>query len=108
VTVNVPSAGRIPNGAIVERGVPSPFGHGAGDGHEPELAGLHHRAARRRSINEAWVRVRRSRWMRVSIEVLAPQDPGLEGGLCVVLENLESIPRRRRRRWSSTRATARS
>lgn len=29
VTVNVPSAGRIPNGATVERGVVSPFNHDA-------------------------------------------------------------------------------
>ena len=28
ITVNVPSAGRIPNGATVERAVPNPFGHG--------------------------------------------------------------------------------
>jgi len=28
ITVNIPSVGRIPNGASVERSVPNPFGHG--------------------------------------------------------------------------------
>ena len=46
VSVNVPSGGRIPNGATVEREVPNSFGSQPFVMLESEYAGFHHRLAR--------------------------------------------------------------
>jgi flagellar P-ring protein precursor FlgI len=92
VTVNVPSAGRIPNGAIVERGVPSPFGT------EPvmvmNLNSPDFTTAQRvaTSINESLGAGTARPLDAVSIEVLAPRDPGEKVAFVSVLENLQVDP----------------
>jgi flagellar P-ring protein precursor FlgI len=91
VTVNIPSAGRIPNGAIVERGVPSPFGHEPVMVMNLQLSGFHHGAARRRASTRRSARARRSPWMRFPSRCRRRRTR-LEGGLRVVLENLEVDP----------------
>jgi flagellar P-ring protein precursor FlgI len=82
VTVNMPSAGRIPNGAIVERGVPSPFATApvmVMNLHSPDFTTAQRVGA---SINEAFGEGTAQPMDAVSIEVQAPQDPG-EGGVRV-------------------------
>jgi flagellar P-ring protein precursor FlgI len=92
VTVNVPSAGRIPNGAIIERGVPSPFGS------EPVLVmnlnSPDFTTAQRvaTSINESFGPDTARPMDAVSIEVQAPQDVGAKVAFVSVLENLQVDP----------------
>lgn len=92
VTVNVPSSGRIPNGATVERGVPSPFGNA------PVLVMNLHAAdfttAQRvaSSINESLGDDVARPMDAVSIEVRAPQDPAGKVAFVSILENLEVDP----------------
>ncbi|MFT6770748.1 flagellar basal body P-ring protein FlgI [Congregibacter sp.] len=92
VTVNVPSAGRIPNGAIVERGVPSPFGT------EPvmvmNLNSPDFTTAQRvaTSINESLGEGTAKPMDAVSIEVLAPRDPADKVAFVSILENLQVEP----------------
>ncbi|MFK7828967.1 MAG: flagellar basal body P-ring protein FlgI [Congregibacter sp.] len=88
VTVNVPSAGRIPNGATVERGVPSPFGT------SPVVVMNLHTAdfttAQRvaTSINETLGDDVARPMDAVSIEVRAPADPAAKVAFVSILENL--------------------
>jgi len=92
VTVNIPSAGRIPNGGIIERGVPSPFGT------EPvmvmNLNAADFTTAQRvsASINEALGEGVARPIDAVSIEVRAPRDPASKVAFVSVLENLEVDP----------------
>jgi flagellar P-ring protein precursor FlgI len=92
VTVNIPSAGRIPNGAIVERGVPSPFGS------EPVMVMNLHSAdfstaqIVASSINEALGEGIARPLDAVSIEVRAPTDPGDKVAFVSILENIEVDP----------------
>ncbi len=67
LSLNVPSAGRIPNGATVEREVPEQLLPAALRGAEPEHAGFHHRGAPglggqhdagRRTPRRPWMRCR--------------------------------------------------
>lgn len=89
VTVNIPSAGTIPNGAIIERGVPSPFGV------EPVLVMNLNTAdfttAQRvaTSINETLDEKVARPLDAVSIEVQAPVDPADKVAFLSVLENIE-------------------
>ena len=89
VTVNIPSAGTIPNGAIVERGVPSPFGV------DPVLVMNLNTAdfttAQRvaTSINETLADDVARPLDAVSIEVKAPADPSAKVAFVSVLENIE-------------------
>ncbi|MEO0435485.1 MAG: flagellar basal body P-ring protein FlgI [Pseudomonadota bacterium] len=92
VTVNVPSAGRIPNGATVERGVPSPFGTA------PVMVMNLHAAdfttAQRVSatINDTLGDDVARPIDAVSVEVRAPEDPGQKVAFMSVLENMEVDP----------------
>ncbi len=92
VTVNIPSAGRIPNGAIVERGVPSPFGS------EPVMVMNLHSAdfstaqAVATSINETLGEGTARPLDAVSIEVRAPSDPGDKVAFVSILENIQVDP----------------
>lgn len=92
VTVNIPSAGRIPNGAIIERGVPTPFGNEAAlvmNLNSPDFTTAQRVA---NSINEA-LGVGTARPLdAVSIEVAAPQNPGDKVAFVSVLENLPVDP----------------
>jgi flagellar P-ring protein precursor FlgI len=92
VTVNVPSAGRIPNGAIVERGVPSPFGSEPSlvmNLNSPDFTTAQRVAA---SINEALGAGTARPMDAVSIEVSAPQNPADKVAFVSVLENLPVDP----------------
>ncbi|MEM1187723.1 MAG: flagellar basal body P-ring protein FlgI [Pseudomonadota bacterium] len=92
VSVNIPSAGRIPNGAIVERGVPSPFGH------EPvmvmNLNAPDFTTAQRvaMSINDSLGPETAEPLDAVSIQVRAPTDPADKVAFLSILENLQVDP----------------
>lgn len=92
VTVNVPSAGRIPNGATVERGVPSPFSTA------PVMVMNLHAAdfttAQRvaTSINDLLGEGVAQPMDGVSIQVRAPADPAEKVAFASVLENIEVDP----------------
>jgi flagellar P-ring protein FlgI len=92
VTVNIPSAGRIPNGATVERTVPSDF-----HARESILLNLHvpdfttsHRLAS--LINESVGEGTAEAVDPVSVSVRAPSDPGQRTSFLAYLENLEVDP----------------
>ncbi len=92
VSVNIPSAGRIPNGAIVERGVPSPFGN------EPvmvmNLNAPDFTTAQRvaMSINDSMGADTAAPLDAVSIQVRAPTDPAAKVAFLSILENIQVDP----------------
>ncbi|ANO51034.1 flagellar basal body P-ring protein FlgI [Woeseia oceani] len=92
VTVNIPSAGRIPNGATVERTVPSDF-----HARESILLNLHtpdfttsHRLAT--LINETVGEGTAQAMDPVSVSVRAPTDANQRTSFLAYLENLEVDP----------------
>ncbi len=92
VTVNIPTAGRVPNGATVERSVPSKMG-GAG----AVFLNLHNAdftTARRmeKAINEALGGGVAQAIDGGTVEVRAPDSPDQRVGLMSVLENIEVNP----------------
>ncbi len=92
VTVNVPSVGRIPNGAIVEREVAHHFSDGdtlTFNLHNPDFT-----TARRieETINDLMGAGVAQALDPVSIRVRAPRDPSQRVGFLSVLENLEVAP----------------
>jgi len=92
VTVNVPSAGRIPNGAIVERGVPSPFGTEpvmVMNLNSPDFTTAQRVAV---SINESLGDGIARPMDAVSIEVQAPRSPADKVAFVSILENLQVDP----------------
>lgn len=92
VTVNIPSAGRIPNGAIVERGVPSPFSTA------PVMVMNLHSAdfttAQRvaNSINETLGDDVARPMDAVSIEIRSPASPDAKVAFASLLENIQVDP----------------
>jgi flagellar P-ring protein precursor FlgI len=92
LSVNIPSAGRIPNGATVEREVPNHFGQG----HQVTL-NLHEgdfTTARRvaESINQVIGPATAKALDATSIRVNAPIDPGQKVTFISMLEQLEVQP----------------
>ncbi len=92
ITINVPSVGRIPNGATVERAVGSPFGDGG-----PLVLNLHSAdftTAQRmeQAINESLGAGTARAVDAVSVQVRAPADSAQRVGYVAVLENLEVAP----------------
>ncbi len=92
VTVNVPSVGRVPRGATVEREVPSSFGQGESlvlNLNTPDFT-----TARRLSevINETFGAETARPVDAVSVQVRAPQDTGQRVSFMSVLENLRVMP----------------
>jgi len=92
VTVNVPSSGRIPNGATVERAV-------ANDFHEHESIVLNLHAADFTTSNRLAVLINDTLGVgtaqaldSVSVSVRAPQDPMQRTSFVALLENLEVEP----------------
>jgi flagellar P-ring protein precursor FlgI len=92
ITVNVPSAGRIPNGATVEREVPTKFG---GDGHlvfnlhTPDFT----TAARIvNAINKILGAGTADALDAVSVRVAAPMDPNQRTAYLATLEGIEVDP----------------
>ncbi len=92
VTVNVPSTGRIPNGATVERIVPNQFG-----GLDSLILNLHHpdfTTAYRLAecINKNLGGGVAATMDAVSVRIAAPTDPAQRVGFISHLENLEFEP----------------
>lgn len=92
ISVNVQSAGRIPNGAIVERSVESAFSQGdylTFNLHQPDFT-----TARRMAqvINDLLGPGAANAQDAASIRVTAPRDPNQRVSFISVLENLEVQP----------------
>lgn len=92
VTINIPSSGRVPGGATVERGVSSPFGS------EPmltlNLKSGDFTTAKRVSdaINQAMGEGAAYPVDATSVKVSAPRNPGQRVGFVSMIENLEVEP----------------
>lgn len=92
ITVNIPSAGRIPNGAMVERSVPSSFSHTTNlvlNLHSPDFTTAYRLAE---AINEMMGPQTASPMDGASIRVSAPADPAQRVAYVSVLENIEVMP----------------
>lgn len=92
VTINVPTAGRIPSGASVERAVPSPFANGNHlvlDMHSADFTTANRIVD---AINEAFGKGTASAIDGGSIAVRAPGTVGEKVGFIAELENLELTP----------------
>lgn len=92
ITINIPTAGRIPNGAIVEREVPSSFAEGdhfVFNLHQPDFT-----TARRltKAINQFVGPNTAKPLDAASIKVSAPRDPSHRVAFLSALENLEVQP----------------
>lgn len=92
LSVNVPSVGRIPNGATVERTVPNAFAHG-----DSLVLNLNHpdfTTSRRvaEEINNLLGANTAMTLDATSIRVRAPRDPGQRVSFVSVLENLQITP----------------
>ncbi|MEN7342615.1 MAG: flagellar basal body P-ring protein FlgI [Pseudomonadota bacterium] len=92
ITVNIPSAGRIPNGATVERAVGGDFNAGEYvvlNLHSPDFTTSNRVAGAINSMLGDGVAVAMD---AVSIRVLAPMSPGPRTSFLSVLENIEVEP----------------
>ena len=92
ITVNVPSAGRIPNGATVERAVPSPFADGSDillNLHEPDFTTAQRMAE---AINKRLGASAAEPVDAASVRVWAPSDPGQRVSFVARIENLTLRP----------------
>lgn len=92
ITANIPSAGRIPAGATVERAVPSPFAQG--DSLTLNLNRADFTTAKRivDRVNELLGPGVAQALDATSIRVSAPRDPGQRVDYLSILENLEVEP----------------
>ncbi len=92
VSVNIPSAGRIPNGAIVERAVPSSFGQSNSivlNLHRPDFTTANRMAD---AINE-WVGLGTAQPIDgTSVSVTAPEDYNQRVAFTSLLENITFEP----------------
>ncbi len=92
ITVNVPSVGRIPNGATVERAVPTGFSHGDTltlNLHSPDFTTAKRVQER---INDLLGPGLAEAIDAASIRVLAPRNPAQRVSFLSILENLEIEP----------------
>lgn len=92
ITVNVPSAGRIPNGATVERAVASPFAEGGDlvlNLHQPDFTTAQRMAD---AINARLGKRLASPVDGGSVRVTAPAEPGKRVGFVAQLENISVAP----------------
>ena len=92
LTINIPSVGRIPNGANVERSVPTTFSSG-----QPIVFNLHQgdfTTAKRiaDSINDLLGPQVAQAKDAMSVEVSAPKDPSQRVNFISLLENIEVVP----------------
>lgn len=92
ITVNVPSAGRIPNGGIVERAVPNPFAHGKSLTLNLHTADFTTAARLARTINRTLGSDAAKPLDATSIQVDAPEDVAQRVEFIAVLENLMLEP----------------
>ena len=97
VSINVPSAGRVPNGATVERAVAGTFGAGAASGdssvrldlHTPDFTTATRLAA---GINTMLGAGSAQALDPVTVSVTAPADPNQRVAFISTLENIEVQP----------------
>lgn len=97
VSINVPSAGRVPNGATVERAVAGAFGAGAASGdssvrldlHTPDFTTATRLAA---GINTMLGAGSAQALDPVTVSVTAPADPNQRVAFISTLENIEVQP----------------
>jgi flagellar P-ring protein precursor FlgI len=92
ITVNIPSAGRVPNGATVERAVPSAFGEAGAvmlNLNTPDFTTASRLAE---EINDRLGGGVAQAQDAVTVRVLAPDDPAARTSFISVLENLEVEP----------------
>jgi flagellar P-ring protein precursor FlgI len=92
VTINIPSAGRIPNGAIVEREVPNGFAESAGLVFNLKRADFTTAKHVADSINELLGSNVAQALDAMSIHVTAPRDTDQRVSYVSVLENLDIKP----------------
>lgn len=88
ITVNVPSVGRVPNGATVEREVPTSFGHGDSlvlNLHRPDFTTANQIAE---VINQNFGKDVAEPIDGSSVQVRAPRTPGQRVSFVSMLENL--------------------
>ena len=92
ITVNIPSVGRIPNGATVERAVPSPFSHAKYltlNLHRPDFTTAQRIAA---AINQVLGPDTARPLDATSVKVGAPVDPAQKVAFVSMIENMEVKP----------------
>ncbi len=92
ITVNIPSVGRIPNGATVERAVPSPFSHAKYltlNLHRPDFTTAQRIAA---AINRVLGPDTARPLDSASVRVGAPVDPAQKVAFVSMIENMEVEP----------------
>lgn len=92
VSVNVPSVGRIPNGATVERALPDPLANGGEitlNLHNNDFTTVSRMVA---ALNNAFGEGAARAVDGVTVAVTAPTDPGARIGLLARIENLELTP----------------
>ncbi len=92
VSVNVPSVGRIPNGATVERALPDPLANGGDitlNLHNNDFTTVSRMVA---ALNNAFGEGAARAVDGVTVAVTAPTDPGARIGLLARIENLELTP----------------
>lgn len=92
ISVNIPSSGRIPNGATVERSVPTPFGDSdyiVLNLHDPDFTTVNHMVE---AINE-WIGMGTATALDgISIRVQAPIDSSQRVAFASLVENITLIP----------------
>ncbi len=92
ITVNVPSAGRVPNGAIVEREVASPFADGGQlvlNLHDPDFTTAQRMAD---AINARLGRELAAPMDGGSVQVVAPPEANKRVGFLALVENITLHP----------------
>lgn len=92
VTVNIPSSGRIPNGATVERAVPSSFSMGSSVVLNLRNADFTTASRLAEKINQTFGENTANPLDGSSVQVLAPRDPSQRVSFISVLENIEVQP----------------
>jgi flagellar P-ring protein precursor FlgI len=107
VQINHLSAGRVPEGATVERSVPTPLNAGRHHAARPEQRRLRHRARGGQAINKAKGAKGTARAGRPRGARCAPPQPRRPRGLPRRPGNLPLCPGAARGQWCSTRAPAR-
>jgi flagellar P-ring protein precursor FlgI len=92
ITVNVPSVGRIPNGAIVEQAVPTLFPEASSltlNLHQPDFTTAERIAE---AINKAFGPGTARPQDSASVQVMAPEDPAQKVSFFAMIENLSVEP----------------
>ena len=92
ITINIPSSGRIPNGAMVERSVPTPFGEDAMLTLNLKSGDFTTAQRLTDAINQAIGAGTAFPVDATSIKVNAPRDIGQRVGFVAMIENLEVAP----------------